>query len=253
MAMVSVSSNPAMTTQGFDVVNRIAAKDDAQGTFAADMLTEMYGFDSVVVIDDSTQYGQGLADEFAKEFGAQGGEILTRESIQAKEVDFQALVTKIKSLDPDVIYYAGGQTEGGLISKQSKESGFFAPIVGGDMIYSQEYIDIAGAANAEGDVATMLGLPLDQQPGGLEFKAAYEAEYDVSPEAYDSYAYDSAWIFVNAVLEAGTDRADVAAAVRGITFEGITGTTRFDENGDTSNQAISAYQVVDGAWAQIID
>ncbi len=253
MAMVSVSSNPAMTAQGFDVVNRIAAKDDAQGTFAADMLTELYGFDSVVVIDDSTQYGQGLADEFTKEFEALGGEILARESIQAKEVDFQALVTKIKSMDPDAVYYAGGQTEGGLISKQAKESGLAVPVIGGDLIFSQEYIDVAGATNAEGDVATMLGLPLDQQPGGLEFEAAYEAAFDASPEAYDSYAYDSAWIFVKAVLEAGTDRADVAAAVRGITYEGITGVTQFDENGDTSNQAISAYQVVDGAWAQIVD
>lgn len=253
MAMVSVSSNPQMTAQGFDVVNRIAAKDDAQGTFAANMLTEMYGFKSLVVIDDSTQYGQGLADEFTKQFEALGGEIRARESIQSKEVDFQALVTKIGSMDPDAIYYAGGQTEGGLISKQAKESGLSVPVVGGDLIFSQEYIDVAGAVNAEGDVATMLGLPLDQQPGGLEFKAAYEAEYDASPEAYDSYAYDSAWIFVKAVLEAGTDRADVAVAVRGITYDGITGTTKFDENGDTSNQAISAYQVVDGAWAQIID
>jgi ABC-type branched-subunit amino acid transport system substrate-binding protein len=57
----------------------------------------------------------------------------------------------------------------------------------------------------------MLGLPLDQQARGQDFRAAYEAEYGASPEAYDSYAYDAAAIFVQAVLEAGPTRAESSA------------------------------------------
>ena len=251
LAMISVSSNPELTAKGNTVVNRIVAKDDAQGTFAGGLLFDEMGYKTVAVIDDSTQYGQGLADEFVKAYEAKGGVVLAREKIQPKEVDFSALATKIKGMAPDAVYYAGAHTEGGLISKQVKEGGLAVPLVGGDLIFSQEFINVAGAANAEGDIATILGLPLEQQPRGMDFKAAYEAEYGQAPEAYDSYAYDQAWIFVRAVLQAGLDKADIADAVRNGSFDGVTGVTTFDANGDTKNQVISAYTVKGGEWKQI--
>lgn len=253
MAMITVSTNPQLTMQGFDVVNRIVARDDAQGDYAANLVYGDLGLARVIVVDDSTQYGQGLADEFQATFAELGGEILAREAIQTREVDFQALVTKMGGMEPDAVYYAGAHTEGGLISKQMTESGLDVPLIGGDIIFSDEYIQIAGENNAENDVATMLGLPLDQQARGQDFRASYEAEYGVAPEAYDSYAYDAAAIFVQAVLQAGPDRAGVAEAVRSIEFDGVTGVTQFDENGDTLNQVISAYRVVNGAWEQIVD
>lgn len=253
LAMITVSSNPELTAKGLTVVNRIVAKDDAQGGYAARLVSEDLGATRVVVIDDATQYGQGLADEFVKAFEAKGGTVLLREQVQPKTVDFSALVTRIRGLAPEAVYYAGAHTEGGLLSKQMSESGMGVPLIGGDMIFSQEYIDIAGAGNAKGDMATSLGLPLDQQPKGKDFKAAYEAEFGQAPEAFDSYAYDQAWIFVRAVLEAGTDRAAIAQAIRNGSFDGVTGLTEFDENGDTTNQVISAYVVSDGKWNQIVE
>jgi len=250
LPMISVSSNPELTAKGYKVVNRIVAKDDAQGTYAADLLFTKKGFKKVVVIDDSTQYGQGLAQEFVKAFEAKGGTVVAKEQVQSKEVDFSALVTKIKNLSPQAVYYAGAHTEGALISKQMKEGGLKVPLVGGDIIFSADFISIAGPANAEGDMATILGLPLEQQPRGEDFKAAYEAEYGEEPQAYDSYAYDQAWIFVRAVMEAGADRAALVDAVRAGSYDGVTGVTEFDENGDTKNQVISWYSVKNGEWAQ---
>lgn len=250
LAMISVSSNPELTAKGYKVVNRIVAKDDAQGTYAAELLFDKKSFKKVAVIDDSTQYGQGLAQEFVKAFEAKGGTVLANEQVQSKQVDFSATVTKLKALAPDAVYYAGAHTEGALISKQMREGGLRVPLVGGDIIFSDDYIAIAGAANAEGDIATILGLPLEQQPRGEDFKAAYEAEYNEAPQAYDSYAYDSAWIFVRAVMDAGPDRAALTDAVRAGTYDGVTGVTEFDENGDTTNQVISWYSVKGGKWVQ---
>lgn len=251
MAMVSVSSNPQLTAQGFSTVNRIVAKDDAQGGAAASLVYGTLGLKKVVVIDDSTPYGEGLAAEFVKQFEAAGGEILATDKIQAKEVDFSALVTKFKAVKPEAIYYGGAHTEGALISKQAKAAGLNVPVVGGDMLFSADYITIAGAANAEGDICTSLGLPLEQQPRGVDFKAAYEERYGQGPEAYDSYAYDSAWIIINAVLEAGNDRVAVADAIRSLSYDGVTGIVQFDEAGDTKNAAISSYKVITGVWEQL--
>ncbi|MBS3956345.1 MAG: branched-chain amino acid ABC transporter substrate-binding protein [Clostridiales bacterium] len=252
MAMVTVSSNPQITAQGFMTVNRIVARDDAQGAYAGNLVLEGLGFDRVAVIDDSTPYGQGLAEEFVKEFEQLGGTVVSRDQIQTKEVDFSALITRLRSIEPQAVYYAGAHTEGALISKQMNDTGLGVPLIGGDIIFSDEYIQIAGAANAEGDVATSLGLPLEQQARGQDFLAAYQAEYGMVPEAYDSYAYDAAVIFVNAVLQSSPDRAAVAEAIRAGSFDGVTGVIEFDENGDNKQQIISAYRVVGGAWEQIL-
>lgn len=253
LAMVSVSSNPQLTAQGFEIVNRIVAKDDTQGSFAADLVFDRLGIRTVAVLDDSTPYGSGLAAEFVRRFAAKGGTVVVQEKIQAKDVDFSALLTRIKSAKPEAIYYGGAHTEGALLSKQAKETGLKVPVIGGDMLYSAEYISIARPENAEGDICTSLGLPLEQQPKGAEFKAAYRQRYGEDPEAYDSYAYDSAWIIIEAILEAGADRAAVAKAIRGLSYDGVTGTTSFDENGDTRNQVISAYRVEGGAWKQLLE
>lgn len=250
MAMVTVSSNPQLTAQGYKVVNRIVAKDDAQGGFAGTLATDM-GFKKVALIDDATPYGQGLATEFKTAFTAAGGEVVSEDRVQPKEVDFSALVTKIKKSGPDAVYYAGAHTEGSLITKQMSESGLEIPVIGGDMLFTPEYIKIAGADNAEGDIATSLGLPLEQQPKGAEFLERYQAKFGAAPEAYDSYAYDAANVIIAAVLEAGADRAAVASAIRAGSIDGVTGTVAFDENGDNKQQIISAYKVDGGEWKQI--
>jgi len=251
MAMVSVSSNPALTAQGLPNVNRVVAKDDAQGAAAGELVAGTLGLKSVALVDDSTPYGQGLAAQFTKAYEAKGGKIVAAEQVQSADVDFNALVSRVKSKSPQAIYWAGALNQGGLLSKQSKEAGLEVPLIGGDMIFSPDFIKIAGEANAEGDIATSLGLPLEQQPKGKEFAAAYKAKFGEDPQAYDSYAYDAAKIIMNAVIKAGNDRAAVMAAVRAGTLDGVTGVVSFDENGDNKQQIISKYKVTDAAWKQL--
>ena len=251
LAMVSVSSNPALTALGLPNVDRVVAKDDAQGAAAGELVAGKLGFTQVALVDDSTPYGQGLATQFTKAFTAKGGTIVAAEHVQAADVDFNALVSRVKGKKPQAVYWAGALNQGGLLSKQSKESGLKVPLIGGDMIYSADFMKIAGAANAEGDIATSLGLPLDQQPKGKEFEATYKAKYGKTPEAYDSYAYDAAWSIINAVVKAGPERAAVMGAVRNGTLDGVTGVVSFDANGDNKQQVISEYKVTGGAWKQL--
>ena len=250
LAMVSVSSNPALTAQGLPNVARVVAKDDAQGAAAGKLVGGTLGIKKVAVVDDSTPYGQGLAAQFISAYKELGGTVVAEEHINAGEVDFGALSNRIKAKGPDAIYYAGALNQGALLSKQSKEAGLKVPLIGGDMLYSAEYINIAQPANAEGDMATSLGLPLEQQPKGKEFAAKYEEKFGSKPEAYDSYAYDAAWSIINAVVKAGTQRAAVMKAVRNGTLDGVTGVVAFDQNGDNKQQVISEYKVTAGSGSR---
>lgn len=254
------STNPQLTLQGFDNVFRTCTIDPVQGAFAADKAYNTLGFKSAFVVDDSTPYGEGLADEFAKAFEAAGGEILGREKTGDKDTDFNALVTKIKDANPDVIYYGGIYNAGALFAKQAAEAGYPGTFLSGDGIYATDYISLAGAANAEGDLCTSVGLPLDEQPKGADFKAAFEAKYPGEDiQAYDTYAYDAAAVILEAVKTVAEDmgadqltttegKKAIIAAVAATDMEGVTGAISFDENGDTTNKAITLYIVKNGAW-----
>lgn len=262
VVMVSpAATNPALTLQGFENVFRVCTIDPVQGSYAADFVYNTLGLKSAAVVDDSTPYGEGLAAEFAKAFEALGGKVTSKDKIQVKDQDFQALVTKIGGDKPELIYYGGMYTEAALISKQAKESGFEGPVMGGDGVFSQDFIAIAGPANAEGDLATSVGLPLSQQPQGEEFQAMFDEKFPgQNIEAYDTYSYDAAMVIIEAIKKVaedlGADKVTTPAgkqaiieAVAATNMEGVTGKVAFDENGDTTNKAITAYIVRDGDWA----
>ena len=128
-------------------------------------------------------------------------------------------------------------------------------------MYDPEYIKLAGAANAEGDFCTSVGLPLDQLPKGGGVPRRFEAKFpDEEPAAYDAYSYDATNVIIKAVIEVartvGADkvtsaegRDDIIKNVAATSTEGVTGAISFDTNGDTTNKAITLYVVKDGAWA----
>jgi branched-chain amino acid transport system substrate-binding protein len=251
-----------LTTMGMANYFRVCTVDSVQGPAGADYASKTAGKKNAFVVDDSTVYGTGLADEWAKQFEADGGKIAGREKTGDKDTDFKALVSKIKSTNPDIVYYGGIYNSGALLSKQMKEGGVAVPLMGGDGIYDPEFIKLAGAANAKGDLCTSVGLPLDQMPKGQDFKAAFEKKYPGEAiAAYDAYSYDAANVIIKAIIavakETGADKVTttdgkkaVIAAVAKTDFEGVTGQVKFDSKGDTLNKAITVYEVgADGAWA----
>jgi len=254
------STNPALTLeQEYGNVFRVCTTDPVQGAYAAEAALGELGFKSAFVVDDSTPYGVGLADEFVKNFEAGGGTVLGRQKTGDKDTDFSALVTKIRAENPDVIYYGGIYTAGALFARQAAEAGFEGGFFAGDGIYSPDYIALAGAS-AEGDFATSVGVPLAEQPRGTEFQEKFAAEFageDI--QAYDTYAYDAAFVILEAIkivaadlgadqLTSDAGKAAIIEAVAATDLEGITGAISFDENGDTTNKAITLYVVKDGEW-----
>ncbi|MDR1512017.1 MAG: branched-chain amino acid ABC transporter substrate-binding protein, partial [Propionibacteriaceae bacterium] len=258
------STNPTLTEQGFKAIFRTTATDAVQGPVGAERAIAL-GFEKAAVVNDSSTYGAGLAQQFSDTFTAEGGTIVLDEKTQQKQNDFTALATKIAGLDPDVVYfggtYAADTGAGALFSKQLKAAGVKAPVLGGDGLYADDYIELGGGA--EGDYATCPGLPPELLPKGAEFQEAYKAKFpNDSIAAFDAYAYDAAWAIVLATIEVAQDkgvddvtspegRAALITAVAGVSFEGVTGDVAFDDKGDNKNPAITLYQVVAGEWQPV--
>lgn len=255
-----ISTNPQLTAQGFDNIFRVCTIDTVQGSFAADAAFKDLGFTKAFVVDDSTQYGTGLADYFAEQFKTDGGTVTGREKTSDKDTDFKALVVKIKATNPDVVYYGGIYNSAALLAKQLRDAGVTAPLLGGDGLFDPQFVKLAGATNAEGDFSTSIGLPLDALPNGAAFKAAYTAAFPGKEiAAYDAYGYDAANVIIAAALTAAEQvggaqvtaaagREAIVKAVAATNAQGVTGTLSFDDKGDTLNKAITLYTVRDGAW-----
>jgi branched-chain amino acid transport system substrate-binding protein len=251
------STNPDLTKQGFAGIFRTCATDDLQGPAGARFALDM-GYKSAVVVDDSTPYGEGLVDFFTEGFESDGGSILMREKVQDKEKDFNALATKIAAQNPDIVFWGGMYEAGALFSKQLHDAGATAPVMGGDGIAEQDYIDLGGSS-VDGDYATNVGVPVENLPAASAFIEDYKAKFGVdSVGNFAPYAYDAAFAIMKAALAVHKDvgevttpagRSALVSAVEDIKFEGVTGEVSFDENGDTNNKVISLYKVIDDAWA----
>ncbi|MBI4226924.1 MAG: branched-chain amino acid ABC transporter substrate-binding protein [Candidatus Omnitrophica bacterium] len=244
-----VSSNPDISRQGFDTFFRICATDDLQGPAAARFAWQTLGSRRVFIIDDLTTYGRGLANEFEMAAKGLGFLVLGHEGITQGEKDFTPLLTKIKALAPDLIYFAGMFPEAAVLIRQRFDLQIPAKFLAGDGVYEPTLITLATPAAAEGIYVTALGADIHTVPTAARFVEAYERRYG-RLGAYSAYAYEATRLAVTAIRAAGTgDRAAVLAAMRSRpAAEGILGVHRFDEQGDTTLRTIGIFTVRDGRF-----
>lgn len=242
------STNPQFTDQGFDNVFRVCGRDDQQGKVAADFAVNVLKAKRIAVLQDKTTYGQGLADEFRKGLGAKA-EVLIYEGIGVGEKDYSPVVTKVKALNPALVFFGGIYVEGGLLIKQFKAVGGTAPFIGGDGIMSEELAKIGGPAT-EGTYATF-GPDTKESPSAKGFNENYRKKYG-EPGVYSIYAYDATNILLQALQSAGAvDGKKVSAAIRAIDYNGALGHIQFDAKGDVKESPYVVWKVEGGKFKQV--
>lgn len=247
------STNPDISKQGLDTFFRTCATDDLQGPKAAQFAFGDLGTRKVFIIDDKTTYGKGLSDEFKKAFLALGGVVLGHQGITQGDKDFTPLLTRIRSMTPDLIFFGGLYPECALIIKQARDLNIKSIIMGGDGIYDPTLIRLATAESAQRTYATMIGTDVKSLPQAQDFVKAYAARYG-EIGSYSAYAYDATNLLIQAIRIAGApDREKVIQILKekGRVFPGILGPTEFDEHGDTKNKVISVFRVRDGKWEHV--
>jgi branched-chain amino acid transport system substrate-binding protein len=227
-----------------------------QGPFLADYAYKTAGFKTVVTVNDTKAYGKGLAETFEQRFEANGGKVLSRETISTGDGDFGALVTKIVGEKPDLVFYGGEHPEAAPLSAQLGQQGFAGPVIGGDGIQSGEYGPEGGRA---GDLATSFGAPVEKLPAAKKFIDDYKAAgFEEKYESYGALSYDSANVLIEAVVKALANAQDVRSArpaiveaLKATDYQGVTGTTTFDEYGDTSNKVLTVNKLDGGSWKDV--
>jgi branched-chain amino acid transport system substrate-binding protein len=251
------STNPDITNPKFAEQYKPAGKaiyfrtvttDAFQGPNLANYFADKLHVKSVYVLDDSGAYGVGIADSFQKRAEEKGIKVLGRDRLDPKAADYTTILTKIKSLAPDAIYYGGVSQAGVKLAKQAYD---IIPNVikgGGDGMYSAEMLSAVGFPAAEGWYATIASPHTTEDKAADAWVKAYQAKYNVVPSDYSITAYDAALVIADAVKRLVADkkevnRDNVRDYIQTSKVQTLQGPVSFDDNGDLTDRTISVFQI----------
>ncbi|MDM0017030.1 branched-chain amino acid ABC transporter substrate-binding protein [Variovorax saccharolyticus] len=248
------ATNPKYTRQGFKTTFRVVADDTQLGGTLGKYAVETLKGKNIAVIDDRTAYGQGVAEEFEKAVKAAGGTIVGHEFTTDKSTDFNAILTKLKGAQPDVLFFGGMDAVGGPMLKQVKQLGMNVKFMGGDGLCTGELAKLAGDAIGEDMVvcAEAGGVDGDFKTALDAWKTKFKEKNGVEVQIYAPYVYDAVQVLAAAMQKAGSaDPEKYLPEVGKIDYKGLTGPIAFDEKGDIKNGALTLYTYKNGARTQI--
>jgi len=245
--MISPSSTALeLTARGIPVFFRTCWNDRIQAQRAAAFALR-HKWTRVALLHDKSDYGQSLAEDFARNVKAGGGEVLAMEGLTRGDKDFSPVLTKIKPLKPQLVYFGGMAAEGVLVVRQMKRLGIKAQFMSDDGCFTEKDFIQAGGTASNGAYITYA-----QEPNP-EWVKKFEAKYGPR-QTFSPQAYDAASILMKAVEQVAKKEGDgslsigkkgLREAVAATNVHGITGQIAFDANGDRTGSVVVVYQVVE--------
>lgn len=224
-----------------DYTFRVCFIDPFQGTVGANFtLNTLKMKKAVMLVDNSSDYSKGLASFFKDAFTKGGGAILAEEAYLQKDQDFKTILTKVKALNPEVIYVPGYYEEVGKIVKQARELGINVPIIGGDGWDSPKLAEIAGAAALNNTYFTNHYSVEDTNPVSQAFVEAYKKEYGQMPDAMAVLGYDAMNVLIDAIKRANSAEPEKIREALAATkdYPAITGATSLNATHDAVKSAV---------------
>jgi branched-chain amino acid transport system substrate-binding protein len=250
------STNPDITDPKFAqqfrpggkaIYFRTVTTDAFQGPYMANYYKDKLGVKSVYILDDSGAYGVGMADAFEAQAKKKGMNVMGRDRLDPKAADYTAILTKIKQLNPDAIYYGGVSQAGVKLAKQAYD---IVPKMikgGGDGVYSPEMLTAVGFPAAEGWYATIASPHVLDDPEAQAVIKRYSEKFGMQPDDYAITSYDAALVIMDAVKRAGAggkpvNRDTVRDAIQQTKLKTLQGEVSFDQNGDMVSKVVSVFQ-----------
>ena len=200
---------------------------------------------AAVLYNTEDDYSKGVAEIFRDVWAQSGGQIAAYESFGEKDQDFSAQLTRIVGSGAEILYLPDYYNHVALIISQVKDLGWGdKPILGSDAWGSADLVKLSNGA-VKGCYFTAHYAAAGATGTTLSFINQYKAAYGYVPDDVGALSYDSVWIILKAIQEAGItgdlakDRAAIRDAIAATKdFPGITGNSTFDENGDPSKPVV---------------
>jgi len=239
-AIAASATNPNVTANN-DYYFRVCFIDTFQGKVLAQLAFNELKAKKVSIIQEITNdYSVGLASFFSTEFKKLGGTVLDGGKYNTGDTDFNAVLTNVKSQNPDVIFAPGNFTESALVIKQARQLGMQQQFLGGDTWETPEFITTGGAAVNGALMTTFFSTENPINDTSKKFIEAYKKEYNKEPSAVAALAFDAYLVIRNAMEKTqSTDGPTLQKYLSGLKdFEGATGNITMNETRDAVKDVV---------------
>jgi branched-chain amino acid transport system substrate-binding protein len=261
MATITPSStNPDITDPKFQtqyrpkgkaVYFRTVTTDAFQGPNMANYLVHAQKIKSVFVLDDGGAFGVGIADSFQKRVGELGVKILGRDRLDPKEADYKTILTKIKGLNPDALYYGGVMQAAAKLAPQSYEVMPKVIKAGSDGVYDLSWPKQSGKEAVDGWFCSQASPELVTSPKLEAWVTKFKSTMKRDPTNYAITSYNAVLVVADALERTAASgkpvtRTNLRDAIQATKLSSIQGPIAFDSNGDILTRTVSIYQWRDG-------
>lgn len=245
--MISPWSTNPNTTLDRPWVFRAAFLDPFQGPVVADFAAKKFNAKTAgVLFDVSNDYSKGLAEIFKASWEAKGlGPVVAFESHGTKDQDFSAQLTTIVDANPDFIFVPDNYNQVALIVQQARDLGYKGPFMGSDAWGTPDLIKLCGE-QCYGNFFSTHYAAAGATGATKVFIDRYTEAYGATPADYAALTWDSIGIMIEAIKNTGKVEADPIAMRKAVreglaaikSFDGITGSSKFDAQGDPIKCAV---------------
>src|SRR5246127_5730617 len=250
LQITPASTNPTFTERKLWNVARVCGRDDQQGQVAGDYIAKNFKDKNIAILNDKSTYGKGLADETKKALNKAGVTEKMYESYSQGDKDFNAIVSRLKQQNIDLVYVGGYHTESGLLLRQMRDQGLKTILMAGDALADKEYASITGPAGA-GTLFTF-GPDPRKKPTAAAIVEKFKAK-NIDPEGYTLYTYAAMQIWSQAAAKAGTtDPKKVMETMKAGSWDTVIGKIEYDAKGDIKQLDYVVYKWDDkGNYAEV--
>lgn len=246
------STAPTLTQQGFKVTFRVIANDNQQAEAMAAYATKQLKLKKIAVIDDRTAYGQGLADALTAAMKKNGAQVVAREFTNDKATDFMSILTKLKGMNPEAIFFGGMDAQGSPMLRQIRQLGMKSIFLSGDGLCTSEMLKLSAKELDNRVFCTQAGVPMDKMPSGAKFNEHFKSRFKSNVLLYAPYSYDATNALIEAMKTANSvEPAKYLPALKTLKFQGVTGPISFDAKGDINNGGVTFYSYKEGKWVPV--
>lgn len=268
----NASTSPVITTLGDDdFLFRTVPSDAFTGVALAEVARDR-GYNKVAVFYVNNDYGEGLADSFAKAFAGEGGEVTSSLPYEPQKASYRGELQQLSQGSPEGLVLIAYVESGVVILRQALEEGYFDKFILTDGMKAPEVIDAIGAEYLNGSIGAV-PQALTETDSYQRFLDAYTAKYGAEPDKpYVDTAYDATMVLLLAIEQASTTNGaavrdalrqvanapgtqilpgewakakEAIAAGEDIDYVGASGSIDFDDAGDVSG-TFAEWTIEDG-------
>lgn len=222
---------------------RTCGTDEAFGYLGGEYAVKKLGAKKIVIMHALSDGPTSYANSFAKAVKDSGGEVLDILAHEDEEKDFTAELTLLRSLNPDLVLLSTWFTPAAMIIKQAKEANITGiEFMCMDSAYVVDFIELGGEA-VEDVIMSAFFHPDLPYPSAQEYISRFKEKYNEPPEWSGATAFDALNLIAEAIRANGASREGIRDYLSQVgkeidPFQGVTGETAFDDNGDVIKPAV---------------